>query len=245
VPNPYETTRYLDEYLFFHYGRPRDFCPFLIFPNNLLRFHERIRRECLLPIERPAHRQTRALDIGCAVGRFSFELGRVADHVIGIDNSAPFIAAARQLARRRALTIRVQESGKLFSSRKLVLPKALASGSVEFHVRDAMDLSAFSASSFQIVAAINLLCRLPHPRRFLGQVRRLVAPGGQLIIASPFSWLQQYTPRREWLDDAEVQRALDPHFRLVRRRDLPFLIREHRRKYQLVVSDVMVFIRRN
>jgi hypothetical protein len=37
---------------------------------------------------------------------------------------------------------------------------------------------------------------------------------------------------------------LRPHFRLARRGDLPFLIREHRRKYQLVVAEVFTFVRR-
>jgi hypothetical protein len=41
-----------------------------------------------------------------------------------------------------------------------------------------------------------------------------------------------------------VQSLLRPHFRLARHGDLPFLIREHRRKYQLVVAEVFTFIRR-
>jgi hypothetical protein len=106
-----------------------------------------------------------------------------------------------------------------------------------------MDLGAFPARAFQVIAALNLLCRLPRPRKFLIQLHRLVSPGGQLVLASPFSWLKEYTPRREWLDAAGVQAFLHPHFRLASRRDLPFVIREHRRKYQLVISEVMVFVR--
>jgi hypothetical protein len=34
-----------------------------------------------------------------------------------------------------------------------------------------------------------------------------------------------------------------PDYRLVRQGELPFVIREHRRKYQLVVSQVFTFIR--
>jgi hypothetical protein len=71
----------------------------------------------------------------------------------------------------------------------------------------------------------------------------LVAPGGQLLLASPYSWLEQYTPRPEWLTSSQVRQLLRPQFRLRRRRDLPFLIREHHRKYELVVSEVLVFQR--
>jgi SAM-dependent methyltransferase len=127
----------------------------------------------------------------------------------------------------------------------VILPKALQRGRVEFRIGDAQDLSAFAEASFHVVAALNLLCRLPRPGRFLKGLHRLVAVGGQLVIASPYSWLEEHTPRREWLMSAELQALLRPHFRLVRRRDLPFLIREHQRKYQLVVSEVLVFLRGN
>ena len=100
-----------------------------------------------------------------------------------------------------------------------------------------------AAGPYEIVAGINLLCRLPSPRNFLRQLPGLVRAGGQLILASPFSWLEEYTPRKNWLSSEALQRALEPHFRRVRHRDLPFVIREHRRKYQLVISHVQTFMR--
>lgn len=239
--NPYESLRYLEEYLLFHYGQPRRVCPFPFIPSGLLRFHERLRRECLMPIR--AAGPTRALDLGCGVGRFTFELGRVADRALGLDSSRRFVAAARRMARDKALTVQVGESGGQFGSRRLVLPHALRRSVVEFDTADALDLSALPEAAFQVVAAINLLCRLASPRRFLEQTPRVVAPGGQLLIASPFSWLKQYTPRRQWLTSLQVRLLLSPHFRLRRRRDLPLVIREHRRKYQLIVSEVLVFQR--
>ena len=95
-----------------------------------------------------------------------------------------------------------------------------------------------------MVSAINLIDRLPRPRQFLRQLARLLAPGGQLLIASPFTWLEEFTPSGEWLTSEEVPRLLHPDFRLARHGDLPFVIREHRRKYQLVVAEVFTFVRR-
>ena len=40
---------------------------------------------------------SRALDIGCAVGRSTFELAREFDEVVGIDYSSAFIAKCQQL----------------------------------------------------------------------------------------------------------------------------------------------------
>lgn len=239
--NPYETQRYLHEYLLFHYGKPKDLCPFGFVSQDLLRFHQRIREECLLPVPKTGY--TRALDIGCAVGRFTLELSSLADEVIGIDNSKRFIFAARNMATRGAAEIQIHESGSEFSARRVALPKGVQPGKVRFEVGDAEKLDSIARQSFDIVAAINLTCRLPSPSTFLRQLRDVVSPGGQLLIASPFSWLKEYTPRREWLTPADVQKALAPHFRLRQRRDIPFVIREHRRKYQLVVSDVLTFKR--
>jgi SAM-dependent methyltransferase len=246
--NPYETERYLHEYLLFHYGQPRDLCPFDFIPRELLRFHERIRKECLLPVVkasagRAATGHVRALDIGCAVGRFTFELTRVADEVIGVDNSKRFILTARSIAERRSIKTHIHESGAKFSSCRLLLPKGVRPSKVRFQVCDAQKLEIFAKKSFDIVAAVNLICRLSSPLAFLNQLPRIVAPGGQLVIASPFSWLKEYTSPREWFTPTALEGCLHPFFELVQRRDLPFLIREHRRKYQLVVSEVLTFKR--
>lgn len=240
--NPYETDQYLNEYLLFHYGQPEAVCPFPSIPREIQRFHQRIFEDCLLPIRFAA--PTRGLDIGCAVGRFTFELGRVVDSVLGIDTSQSFISAARRMAKAHVCTVPVKESGVQSTSFTIVLSKALQRSAVQFQVRDILDLPGLSDRCFHIVAAINLICRLQCPRQFITQLHRLVVPRGQLILASPFSWLESYTPRREWLTSAEVESLLRPHFRLTRRRDLPFLLREHRRKYQLIVSEVSVFVRR-
>ncbi len=239
--NPYETDRYLHEYLVFHYGQPEDHCPFKFIPRELLRFHERIREECLLPVPRTGN--IRALDVGCAVGRFTFELSRLADEVIGVDNSKRFILTARSMARRKSIEAHIHESGAEFSSRRLALPKGVHPSGVRFQVGDAQKLDPIAQKPFDIVAAINLICRLPLPSVFLKQLPRIVAHDGQVIIASPFSWLKQYTPRRKWLSASDLECFLHPHFKLSRSCDLPFLIREHRRKYQLVVSEVLTFKR--
>ena len=241
--NFYESDRCLAEYLLFHYGQARDLCPLPFIPAEVLQFHQRIRQECVLPLPFPG--PTFALDAGCGVGRFAFELGLVADRVLGLDSCQAFIEAARRMAQAHGLTLSVKESGAGFGSLELALPSALHRSVVEFQTGDAQDLSAFADRSFHLVAAINLICRLPRPRQFLSQLHRLIVPGGQLILASPFSWLEEFSPPAQWFTGGAMEELLQPHFRLAVRRDLPFVIREHRRKYQLVLSQVSVFVRRN
>jgi hypothetical protein len=101
----------------------------------------------------------------------------------------------------------------------------------------------------------NLIDRLSHPAACLKSLPRLLKIGGQLILVSPYSWLREYTPRAHWLGGcrrrgrdvrtfATLRRLLSPHFSLARRLDLPFLIREHERKFQLGVAAASVWLRR-
>ena len=72
----------------------------------------------------------------------------------------------------------------------------------------------------------------------------LVRPGGQLLLATHFTWLEEFTPMDKWLggrlsgkDSAEVlKEVLSPNFRLEIEIDLPFLLREHERKFQYGIS---------
>lgn len=251
--NLYETSTYLNEYLFFHYGEPHAFCPWAFAPREALNFQQRIAAECLEPIRFPA--PTRALDVGCAVGRLTFELAKRVDVALGVDFSKSFIRVARQMARTHEIRVEVKEEGELASSRTVTLPRELRKGWVKFAVGDARDLSRFAGQPYHVVTAVNLIDRLPKPLTFLEQLPALVVPRGQLLLASPYTWMEEYTPRRNWLGGRKVDGKprwtadaivsfLREDFRLVRRRDVPFLIREHRRKFQWSVSEILVFVRR-
>src|SRR5438105_11867306 len=91
----YETERVLSEYLLLHYGAHRQIMPFDFGPVAALDFPMRCVSECLLPSRLPP--AARALDLGCAVGRSTFELARNCVQVVGIDSSPIFIDAACHL----------------------------------------------------------------------------------------------------------------------------------------------------
>ena len=91
-------------------------------------------------------------------------------------------------------------------------------------------------------------------RQFLSQLSRLVKSGGQLILTSPYTWSLEYTPLDEWIGGCAVnglerstlgglKEALLGEFTLVTTRDLPFLIREHARKFQWSVAQASVWLR--
>jgi putative 4-mercaptohistidine N1-methyltranferase len=194
------------------------------------------------------------LDLGCAVGRSSFELARHCTEVIGIDFSKQFIDLANRLRRRGSLRFKSFEEGELTQARRAIVPPEIGRERVKFEVGDATRLRT-DLGKFDVVMAINLIDRLAAPLKCLDRLPELLRPGGQLIVASPYTWLAGYTARKNWLGgfvrsgrpvktyDA-LRRILSPHFKLIRRLDLPFLLREHSRKYQLGISEASVWVRR-
>jgi putative 4-mercaptohistidine N1-methyltranferase len=192
----------------------------------------------LLDVTRPAGR---ALDLGCAVGRSSFELARTVPSVIGMDFSSAFIRAAETLKSEGRLPCEIVVEGERTAPFVARVPSGVDVSRVKFETGDATALRA-DLGTFDVVLAANLLCRLPEPRRFLERLPSLIAPGGQLLLATPFSWLPEFTAPEHWIGgrtgpswDA-LREALEPHFYLDFTKDLPFLIREHRRKFQYGIS---------
>ncbi len=94
----YETDRILREYRLFHYGGDKEVLPYSFGPREALGFPVRTGAECIDRDSIPAH--ARALDLGCSVGRSTFELARHCREVIGVDVSIAFIGAARTLRDR-------------------------------------------------------------------------------------------------------------------------------------------------
>lgn len=109
----------------------------------------------------------------------------------------------------------------------------------------------FVVGKFDAIIGSNLLCRLPNPRKFLQDVSRFLNPKGVLVLISPYSWLEEYTDKANWVGAVpgkesfhtlkEILEGGDNAMTLLHRENVAFLIREHERKYQLGVSDATVW----
>lgn len=244
----YEDDRLVREYLLFHYGEPDEVLPWRIGPRDALGFAQRCVGELLDPSSLPVG--ARALDVGCAVGRSTFELSEYCREVIGIDFSRAFIAAAEKIRSNGSLDYEYAVEGERNAKATAWLPQGIDPARVTFSVGDATDLPA-DLGAFDVVLAANLLCRLPDPAVFLSRLPSLVKSGGQLLMTTPFTWLEEFTPKEKWIggkqdaeSTAELVRLLKPHFDLVLAKEIPLLIREHARKYQWTVAWGMRWLRR-
>ena len=257
----YESEKLLGEYMMLHYGAADDVAPFEALPREWLAFPQR----CAQLVDKWASQldvpKERALDIGCAVGGSSFELGKTFDQVVGVDLSDSFISAAQRIQHHGSVSYFRRDQGELGETCVADLAGAVAAakGEVVFERADACALPR-ELGGFDACLLANLLCRLPRPKECLARLGGpggLVKPGGLAVIVSPYTWMEEHTPKSTWLggytepngrrvlSDDSIRGILTGNgFELLDQEDMPLLIREHQRKYQLIVSHAMIFRRR-
>lgn len=255
--NPYETLSVLNEYMTLHYAAPETQLPFQGGPQAALSFPQRTASLLIDFCRKLDVPMQRALDIGCAVGGSSFALASAFEKVVGVDLSKQFVDTAQSLKERLKFPYQVKIEGDIYEE-AVASVDAGAAARVEFRQADACSLPA-EFIDFDAVLIANLLCRLPSPGACLGRLegmRGLLRSGGIVVIVSPYTWMEKFTPREVWLggyydDDGKphfsqdgIKAMLGDEFQLLHRQDMPLLIREHRRKYQYIVSDALVFQKR-
>lgn len=235
----YETTGALSEYLLLHYGEPDLVLPYSFGPKDALNFPVRTVSENFFSDE---HGGERVLDLGCAVGRSSFELSRLFEKVVGVDYSESFIEAAKHLQQRGSLEYNIRIEGPRTQKVEAIVPKDTHPERVSFLCCDAANLPE-NIGTFDAIHAANLLCRLRRPKAFLEGLSALLKPSGRLVLTTPCTWLEEYTPQEHWLPTEElstleaIKQILNRSFQLEQVGECPMLIRETSRKYQWTVSQ--------
>lgn len=245
----YERSSVRDEYLAFHYPDPASDPLRALLGERTPSLDERF-PWAVRPLWSPRP-NGRALDVGCAVGRMAIELARDHKDAIGLDLSPNLIAAARRVTEAGEVSYSTLLEGELRTLHRVAID---VPGNVSFQVGDALALP-FDDRTFETVIALNLIDRVPDPRKAIAELTRVTAMGGDLIVASPYTWLKDYCPPEAWLGGTEqggkrvrgfeTLRTLVAlaGFRLVRELRLPFYIPHHARTGQLGVAVTQVFRR--
>jgi putative 4-mercaptohistidine N1-methyltranferase len=252
MTSTYETDLLLNQYLLFHYGTAEDQLPYSFGPRDALFFPQRCVSNFLPEIGKVG----RALDLGCAVGRSTFELARWSEEAVGIDLSHRFIRAAQSIRKTGRVEIRRTEEGAIFTVLQRELPADIRRQACTFALGDATGLAS-EIGLFDVVLAANLIDRVSRPKNLLHSLSEFVRPGGHLIITSPYTWLEEFTPAAEWLGGIRdslgeaifslpgMKRELNSSFNLEHTQDMPFLIREHARKFQWSVAQATIWKRKS
>lgn len=240
----YESEPSVCQYLDFHYGS--EHFGVSNFPKACV--------DALLPFLESVPR-VKALDVGCSVGRSSFELARHFQRVDAIDFSVRFIQSALKLSQGQSLDYTLVDHGELRTQATASLaPYGLLpfAERVAFLQADACNLRS-AYSGYNLVFAANVLDRLYAPREFLAQLNGCVLQGGLLVLTSPYTWLEEFTPKDQWLGarcfegrpltSFDALRECLAGWELIERFDLPFVLRETSRKYQHSLADYTIWRR--
>ena len=242
----YETDVLVAQYLAFQYGQR-----YFDVPN----FAQHLVQILMQHVDGSARHK--ALDLGCATGRASFELAQYFDAVTGLDFSARFIQQASALAQGETLHYTLPVEGELVDYAACNLKQLgleHVAHKVEFLQADACNLKP-QFTGYDVILAANLIDRLHHPKDFLRHIHQCLNIGGILMLTSPYTWLEEHTARAEWVggfkQDGEsfttlagLHALLDQHFECIAAPlDVPFVIRETARKYQHTLSQVTLWKR--
>lgn len=196
----------------------------------------------------------KALDIGCAIGRSTFELARGFDKVIGVDFSARFIQEAQVLKENTVLRYTMQVEGELENFHEINLNKfdlEKERDKVFFWQADACNLKPIY-KDFDLIFGGNLIDRLYDPKKFLESIGERLNNEGILILTSPYTWQEESTPKEKWIGgykrDGEnvttlqgLEEILGKEFTLVDTQDIPFVIQETVRKHQYTIAHMTIW----
>ncbi len=244
--NVYETDDLISQYCEFHYGDEN----FGVknFPKNSV--------DLIKPYLDGVDTK-KAMDLGCSVGRSTFELAKSFDEVLGIDFSANFINVGVKLKKYDSLVFKVKNEGELFDEKSVSLKDFNLEDTKErvtFMQGDACNLKDLY-TGYDLIFCSNLIDRLYYPQKFLDDVPNRVNQNGLLVLLSPYTWLEEYTPKKNWLggyikDNKEVKTLdtlkenLEDRYELLDTIDVPFVIKETNRKYQHTVSQMSIWKKR-
>jgi tocopherol O-methyltransferase len=134
----------------------------------------------------------RVLDAGCGVGGSAIWLAReLGARVVGVNVVPGDVERGRRYARRRNVA-----------------------DLVTFELQD-MTRTNLPDESFDVVWAIESVCHVPDKREFLAEARRLLKPGGRLVIADAFRHRRPFGPEDErllhdWLSSWAVPDLMTP-----------------------------------
>lgn len=244
--NVYESDNMVSQYIEFHYGDEYYGVP--NFPTA-----------CIGTIQKHLKglQTKRALDIGCATGRSSFELAKIFDHVDAVDFSVRLIEAPTNLQKTGAQRYIIQDEGELVTYKGINLSDfdgyEAVKDKITFMQGDACNLTE-KYTNYDLVFAGNLLDRLYDPAKFLNLIKGRVLSDGLLVITSPYTWLEEFTPRDKWLGGFKANTGesyttlegltdtLAPEFEMLDEpQDIPFVIRETARKFQHTSSQMTIW----
>ena len=196
------------------------------------------------------------MDLGCSVGRTSFELAPTFGHVDGVDFSARYIQHGVQLQNGDAVRFESVNEGDIVDFNEVSLKDMglQTSDNILFSQGDASNLKAIF-NGYDVIIAQQVLEQCYHPKAFLSEVVNRLNDEGLLIIATDYDFTKHDTDKSAWLGGIKVngenvfgkeglEALLSGEFTLLADTGLPQLTRLNKRNYQVSNKHITLWQRK-
>lgn len=201
----------------------------------------------------------KALNIGCKVGRSSFELAVEFDFVTGLDATARNFKIALEMKDKGYMLYALAKEGEIQSFHERRLTDLGLDGvrhKVDFFQADVSNLID-RYKGYDLILVDDIIDRIYNPIKFLESVHLRVNFGGLLILSSSYDWQEGYTERKNWIGGFKkagenvstldgLKHYLEPNFKLLMKpKEVPYVIREGERKFQYCIAELTIWERIN
>jgi SAM-dependent methyltransferase/uncharacterized protein YbaR (Trm112 family) len=137
------------------------------------------------------------LDVGCSVGRATFELAaRTGDLVLGVDLNLAMLAIARRVALTGRVAHPLRRVGIVYEQRDFAVDLGHRDR-VDFWACDAMALP-FADASLDGVVSFNVADCIASPLAHVIEIGRVLRPGAEVALTTPYDWSENVTPVEAW-----------------------------------------------
>lgn len=178
-----------------------------------------------------------------------FILAKSFKNVTGLDNSKSFIDICNTLKETGQYIYEIHSEN--FRKETAVVDPEIDRTRVKFIHGDASNLPN-ELGPFDLIILVNLLDRVHNPRQCLIDLHNKLNNNGVLIISSPLTWIEEYTPREFWIGGKDGLSTFDALkelmegfcFNLVDQRAVSRIIRENSLKYQFNPSMMTVWTKK-
>ncbi len=137
------------------------------------------------------------LDLGCAVGRGTFELARTCELAVGIDLSFGMLRVAERARRTGRAVFPLRRVGIVYDRAEVEIPDVPAER-MSFWCCD-VGVLPFPDGVFAGALSLNVLDCAAAPVAHLTEMRRVLAGDGHALLSTPYDWSAAATPFEQWI----------------------------------------------
>lgn len=140
-----------------------------------------------------------SIDIGCSLGRGTFELARrTQDLVVGLDLNFSMLRLAQRMRLQSQLRYERRRVGLVFDTVDTALAEPYPAEHVSFWCAD-VSILPFPNATFHNMVAFNMLDCAPSPLGLLLEMSRTLAPDCAALLTTPFDWAVGASQVGDWI----------------------------------------------